>query len=405
MEDRAMPFRESSPVEERISLFREYETGAFSVSELCTRHGISRETFYVWKRRRAGGEARWFEERSHAVESCPHATASRLAERIIATRRRFPHFGPKKIKAWLACERPETDWPAASTIGDILKREGLVEPRRRRRRAIAQGELAAPVSAPNEEWAIDFKGWFRTRDGKRCDPLTITDAASRYLIEVRIVDPNWAGVRGALERVFGDLGLPGAIRSDNGAPFGSTGAGGLSALSVWWLKLGIEPRYIPPASPQDNGRHERMHRTLKAETSKPPAQTAAEQQLRFDVFRRHFNEERPHEALGQTPPIKLWQSPSRAMPSRLDDPWYDADHEVRRVRPSGEIKWRGEHVFVGEALAGELVGLAEHDTGGHAVRFCTRDIGLIGRDRRFRRFAPPRARLRVAPETPETAEQ
>ena len=400
-----MPFRERSPMEERIALFREYETGAFSVTELCARHGISRETFYVWKRRRESGEPHWFEERSHAAGSCPHATEGDLANRIIATRRRFPHFGPKKVKAWLARERPELDWPAASTIGDILKREGLVEARRRRRRAIAQGELVAPASAPNEEWAIDFKGWFRTRDGTRCDPLTITDAMSRYLIEVRIVDPTWAGVRAAMERIFSEIGLPGAIRSDNGTPFGSTGAGGLSALSVWWLKLGIEPRYIPPASPQDNGRHERMHRTLKDETSKPPAQTVTEQQRRFDAFRRHFNEQRPHEALDQLPPAKLWQLPPRAMPGRLDDPWYDADHEVRRVRPTGEIKWRGEHVFVGEALAGEWIGLCEHDTGGHIVRFCGRDLGLIDRERRFLRFAPPRARLRAAQETPLTPEQ
>jgi transposase InsO family protein len=392
-------------MEERVALFREYETGAFSVTELCARHGISRETFYVWKRRRESGEPRWFEERSHAVASCPHATAGRVADRIIATRQRFPHFGPKKIKAWLEHERPEADWPAASTIGDILKREGLVEARRRRRRAIAQGEVVVPASAPNEEWAIDFKGWFRTRDGHRCDPLTLTDAASRYLIEVRIVDPTGAGVRSALERIFKDIGLPAAIRSDNGAPFGSTGAGGLSALSVWWLKLGIEPRYIPPASPQDNGRHERMHRTLKAQTTKPPAETVTEQQRRFDVFRRHFNQERPHEALDQMPPVKLWQSPSRALPRRLDDPWYDANHEVRRVRPTGDIKWRGEYVFVGEALAGELVGLCEHDTGGHIVRFCGRDLGLINCERRFLRFAPPRARLRVAQETPQTGEQ
>lgn len=400
-----MPFRESSPVEERIALFREYETGAFSVTELCARHGISRETFYVWKRRRANGERNWFEARSHAVASCPHATSGRLADHIITTRRQFPHFGPKKIKAWLERERPEVDWPAASTIGDILKREGLVDARRHRRRAIAQGEVVASANAPNEEWAIDFKGWFRTRDGTRCDPLTITDTASRFLVEVRITDPTGAGVRSALERVFQDIGLPDAIRSDNGTPFGSTGAGGLSTLSVWWLKLGIEPRYIPPASPQDNGRHERMHRTLKAETSKPPAETAAEQQRRFDAFRRHFNEQRPHEALDQMPPVKLWQPPSRALPRRLDDPWYDAGHEVRRVRPNGEIKWRGELVFIGEALVGEYVGLHEHDSGGHIVRFCSRELGLIDRERRFLRFAPPRARLRVAQETPLTTQQ
>jgi putative transposase len=281
-----------------------------------------------------------------------------------------------------------------------------VESQRRRRRAIAQGEVVTPAHAPNDEWSIDFKGWFRTADGTRCDPLTITDQSSRFLVEVRIVDPTWAGVRGALERVFEDVGLPAAIRSDNGTPFGSTGAGGLSALSVWWLKLGIEPRYIPPSSPQDNGRHERMHRTLKAETSKPPARSAAEQQQRFDGFRQHYNEERPHEALGQKTPARLWRRPERTLPAgRLEDPWYDADHEVRRVRPTGEIKWQGEETFIGEAFAGELVGVAQHDSGGHIVRFASRDLGVIGRDRRFLRFAPPRARLRVAPEAAVTVEQ
>lgn len=405
-----MPFRETSPVAERIALMREFETGVFTVSELCRRHGISRETFYVWQRRWARQEVRWFEDRSHAVASCPHVTQGRIAERIISVRQRFPHFGPKKIKAWLEDESRRkadgTAWPAASTIGDILKRAGLVEPQRKRRRAIAQGEVVAPAHAPNEEWSIDFKGWFRTADGRRCDPLTITDQASRFLVEVRIVDPTWAGVRGALERVFDDIGLPAAIRSDNGTPFGSSGAGGLSALSVWWLKLGIEPRYIPPSSPQDNGRHERMHRTLKAQTSKPAASSAAEQQQRFDLFRRHYNEDRPHEALGQKAPAQVWQPPLRSLPAgRLGDPWYDADHEVRRVRPDGEIKWRGEGIFIGEPFAGELVGVAEHDSGGHIVRFSNRDLGVIGRDRRFLRFAPPRARLRVASEAPVTAEQ
>jgi transposase InsO family protein/transposase-like protein len=410
MEDQAMPFRETSPVAERIALMMEFETSVFTVAELCRRHGISRETFYVWQRRWASKEARWFEDKSHAVASCPHATDGRIAERIVAVRRQFPHFGPKKIKAWLEdASRRKGDsmaWPAASTIGDILKRAGLVEPQRRRRRAIAQGEVVAPAHDPNDEWSIDFKGWFRTADGTRCDPLTITDQASRFLVEVRIVDPTWAGVRGALERVFEHVGLPAAIRSDNGTPFGSTGAGGLSALSVWWLKLGIEPRYIPPSSPQDNGRHERMHRTLKAETSKPPARSAAEQQQRFDRFRQHYNEDRPHEALKQKAPARLWRPPLRTLPAgRLEDPWYDADHQIRRVRPTGEIKWQGEETFIGEAFAGELLGVAEHDSGGHIVRFASRDLGVIGRDRRFLRFAPPRARLRVASEAPVTVEQ
>ncbi|MFZ1106641.1 MAG: integrase core domain-containing protein, partial [Hyphomicrobiaceae bacterium] len=208
----------------------------------------------------------------------------------------------------------------------------------------------------------------------------------------------------ASERVFSEIGLPSAIRSDNGAPFGSTGAGGLSELSVWWLRLGIalearlrhdEPRYIPPSSPQDNGRHERMHRTLKALTSKPAAATAGGQQVRFDRFRAHYNEERPHEALGQVAPARRWQPSARPLPGRLDAPWYDAEHEVRRLHAPGIVTWQGERMYVGEALAGELVGLAELDGGAHIVRFCGRDLGVIDRDRRFLRFAPPRARLRV----------
>jgi transposase InsO family protein len=403
-----MPFKETCPVEERIAMFRDYDTGAFTVAGLCQRYGVSRETFYVWKRRRDGGDERWFEERSRAPEHRPHATAQAQVAEIVAMRARFPRFGAKKILSKLEEKRPNVAWPAASTIGDILKRQGLILARERRRRPVPVGETVAGASAPNGEWSIDFKGWFRTRDGQRCDPLTVEDTATRYLVETRIVAPTWASVRLVMERVFAEVGLPEAIRSDNGSPFGSTGAGGLSSLSVWWLKLGIEPRYIRPASPQDvmpeacfqhDGRHERMHRTLKEETACPPAATLQEQQARFDVFRRRYNEERPHEALGQTPPARHWRLSARQLPRRLDEPWYDADHQVRRVRPPGTIKWRGEEVFIGEALAGELVGLAELESGGHMVRFCGRDLGVIGHDLRFLRFAPPRARLCCAQET------
>lgn len=393
-----MPFRESRPVEERIALFREYESGAFSVVELCTRYGISRETFYVWKRRRASGEARWFDELSRAPEHCPHTSARETIAAIVAMRARYPRFGPKKIKARLALDHPGVAWPAASTIGGILAREGLIAPRGLRRKPIGQGEIVAGADVPNGEWAMDFKGWFRTADGDRIDPLTVSDTASRYLLEVRITPPTHDGVKAILHRVFEEVGLPDAIRSDNGTPFGSSGAGGLSKLSVWLLKLGIAPRFIPPASPQDNGRHERMHRTLKAETAKPPATCWEQQQYRFNVFRRVYNEERPHEALGQVTPAARWQAPLRAMPVQLEEPWYDADHEVRRVRPDGTIKWRGEHVFIGEALAREAVGLIAHERGGHLVRFMGRDLGLIDRAGRFHRYAPPRARLRSAME-------
>ena len=394
-----MAFRETCAMEERIEMLRDYDSGAFSVTELSARYGVSRETFYVWRARRASGEASWFQDRSHAVKSQGSRTDALIVERIVAMRRRFAHFGPKKIRARLLMEAPGEVWPAASTMGDILKREGLVTPVRRRRRAIEQGRpTTAPLSV-NSEWSADFKGWFRTRDGLRVDPLTVTDNASRYLLGVEIAPPTHAGVKPIFERLFNEVGLPDALRSDNGAPFGSLGAGGLSRLSVWLLKLGVEPRFGRPSSPQDNGRHERMHRTLKAQTTRPASATASEQQARFDAFREHFNQERPHEALDQTPPAKVWTASLRSMPAKVEDPWYDADHETRRVRPAGEIKWRGESVFIGEALAGEVVGIAERDAGHYVVRFSHHDLGAIDPKNAFRRFAPPRARRGETAET------
>ncbi len=397
-----MPFKETCRVEERIALFRALDSGAFTASELCEDYGISRTTFYEWKRRRESGDERWFEDRSCAPGSCPHATQAEVIASIVAVRRRFPRFGPKKIRARLALGEPGTAWPAVSTIGDILKREGLIEMKPRQRRPIDRGEIVAGSDMPNGEWAMDFKGWFRTLDGTRVDPLTISDTASRFLVGIRITRPTHDGAKAALTKVFSDVGLPDAIRSDNGSPFGSTGAGGLSRLSVWLMKLGIEPRFIPPASPQDNGRHERMHRTLKDETTKPPAETWMQQQVRFNLFRREYNEQRPHEALGQTTPASHWSPPRRGLPSRIEEPWYDPDHQVRRVGRDGLISWHGNDIHIGDALAHETVGIAEHERGGHIVRFMTRDLGLIDAAGRFHRFAPPRARLRSAPEPATT---
>lgn len=393
-----MPFVETCRMERRIEMLSDYDTGVWSVSDLCRRYGVSRDTFYAWAARRASGERDWFSDRSHATRTCPHRTGEAVEEAVVALRRRFPHMGPRKLKAKLEAQDGAHAWPAASTIGDILKRAGLIEPARRRRRPLDAPRRARAAEAANEEWAADFKGWFRTRDQQRIDPLTITDSHTRFLVETRITDPTIEGARAVFTRAFKAYGLPGAIRCDNGAPFGSQAAGGLTRLSAWWLKLGVEPHFISPASPQENGRHERMHRTLKHQTSKPPAATMSEQQARFDAFRRHYNEERPHEALGQRPPAELYTPSPRAMPERIEDPWYDADHEARRVRSRGEIKWRGAFAFVSEALAGELVGLAELDNGDHVVRFCGHDLGLIDRRGAFRRFAPPRTGLREPPE-------
>jgi transposase InsO family protein len=389
-----MPFRETCRMEERIHMLSDYDRGVWSVSELSRRHGVSRDTFYEWRRRRDSGESDWFKDRSHAPLHCPHATAAELKDEIIALRRRFAHMGPRKLLALLARRAPETPWPAASTIGDILKQAGLVTPAKRRRRALEQGRPFAAVVAANDEWSVDFKGWFRTGDRRRTDPLTLSDGYSRFLLDIRIVAPTTEGAQPVFTAAFRAYGLPRAIRCDNGPPFGSRGAAGLTRLSAWWAKLGVEPHFIEPASPQENGRHERMHRTLKQQTLRPPARRAPDQQARFDAFRAHYNAERPHEALGQRFPAELYQPSPRPLPARLDDPEYDADHELRRVRTDGGIKWRGKPVFISEALIGELVGILELETGDDLVRFGQLDLGLIDRQGRFSRFAPLRYRLR-----------
>lgn len=389
-----MPFTETCRMEERIRMLSDYNTGNWSVTDLCRRYGVCRDTFYEWRKRRASGEPDWFMDHSHVPLHCPQQTDPGVADAIVALRRRFPHLGPRKLLAILERQAPATRWPVASTIGDILKRAGLITPVKRRRRAIDQRRPASAVAASNDEWAVDFKGWFRTRDGQRIDPLTISDGHSRFLIDVRIVRPTIEASQPVFVAAFRAYGLPLAVRCDNGAPFGSIGAGGLTRLSAWWLKLGVEPHFTHPASPQENGRHERMHRTLKAQTSRPAAANATQQQARFDAFRRHYNEERPHEALGQRLPHEVYARSPRAMPDRIEEPWYDADHQVRRVRSSGEIMWKGERVFVSAALVGELVGIAELETGDHVVRFCDFDIGLIDCRGRFSRFAPPRTGLR-----------
>jgi len=395
-----MPFQETCRMERRVQMLLDWETGTFSVSELSRRYGVSRDTVYLWTSRRQSGAGDWFADRPHAPRHCPHRTPGERVEPILLMKRRFPHFGPKKVKARLELEQPRVSWPAASTIGAYLKAAGLVEPRPRRRRAIERGATSSLAREPNAEWCCDFKGWFRTRDGTRCDPLTVTDAHSRYLIETKIAAQTVEGVRPVFEQAFREHGLPMAMRCDNGAPFGSSGAGGLTRLSAWWLRLGVQPHFIRPASPQENGRHERMHRTLKQHTSSPPADSLAEQQARFDAFRAHYNQVRPHEALDQTPPADHWSPSPRPLPERLEEPWYDADHQVRRVRTSGEVKWRGQYVFVSQALVGEIVGLAELDHGLHIVRFCNIDLGVIDGRGLFRRFAPLRHRLREAPEDP-----
>lgn len=374
-----MPWQEVCPMEERmrfvVALLAEEE----SMTELCEQFGISRKTGYKLYRRYQQQGAEGLKDRSRAPQVTPWAISQAQAEAIVAVRREHPSWGPKKLRAKLGQRAPQQRWPARSTIGELLRREGLSQARKRRRRALPSNPsgLRAAV-APNEVWCIDFKGWFRTGDGARCDPLTVTDAFSRYLLCSQVVSaPDTESCRSELERVFREYGLPWVLRSDNGAPFASLGVGGLSRLSVWWVKLGILPERIEPGKPQQNGRHERMHGTLKPETAHPPAANLDAQQRRFDHFRAEFNHERPHEALGQTPPAQHYTRSPRPYPQRLEDPAYPSGYELRRVRSNGEIKWRNELVLIGKALTNEIIGLRENDDGNAEVYFGPVALGVI----------------------------
>jgi transposase InsO family protein len=304
----------------------------------------------------------------------------------VALRRRYPLRGPKKLRQMLSEHDPAIDWPAASTIGDWLKAAGLSEVRRRTRHVVPLTQPLAAAQAPNDVWTADFKGWFRTGDGTRCDPLTILDACSRFVLCCRITPLSGRGVRPWFERTFREYGLPVALRTDNGPPFASTGAGRLTQLAVWWLKLGIQVDRIDPGHPEQNGRHERFHLTLKQEATSPPAGSPQAQQRRFDRVRREFNYDRPHEALGQVPPGRLYVASPRPYPATVEDPWYDASHQVRRVNSNGQIKWQGDLIFVSEAMRRELVGIAETERGDWVLRFMQVELGRI--HRRTRRFTP-----------------
>jgi transposase InsO family protein len=378
-------------MDERLGFIAECLRGEYAMTLVCERYGISRKTGYKWLARYRADPEQGLCDRSRAPHRPAQGLPQEVAAAIIELRLSHPYWGPRKLLAVLARRHPERTWPAASSIGDLLRREGLSERRRRRRPVEPATRPFLAVRAANDVWCADFKGWFRTKDGNRCDPLTISDAYSRFLLDCRIVAPNEAGSEPCFETAFREHGLPRALRTDNGPPFASTGAGGLTRLSVKWVKLGIKLECIEPGQPQQNGRLERLHRTLKAETSRPPAATLADQQKRFDRFRRYYNHDRPHEALDQKPPASFYVSSPRCYPTRIEDPWYDADHAVRRVRTTGQIKWGGEFIFISHALAGEIVGIAETEAGDWIVRFADIDLGIIDRKtRRLRRFSPPR---------------
>lgn len=387
-------------MDQRVAFIADWLRDEWTMSDLASRYGISRKTAYKWVERYEGNPTHGLADRSRAPHEHGRAMADDARDAVLALRRAHPRWGPKKLRAVLRDRAPRRAWPAASTMGDLLRREGLSQPRRRPRYVVPLTQPLAAATAPNEVWSADFKGWFRTGDGTRCDPLTIADACSRFVLCCRIVSPTDRGVRPWFERTFREYGLPRALRTDNGPPFATPGPAQLSQLAVWWLKLGIQLDRIDPGHPEQNGRHERFHLTLQEEATIPPAGTPRQQQARFDRLRQEFNTIRPHEALGQQPPSRVHVASSRPFPTRLEDPWYDATHEVRRVRHNGEIKWRGDLVFISAAIRREVIGITETERGDWTVRFMHLELGRI--DRHTRRFTPAwhggrRARAPAAP--------
>jgi putative transposase len=355
-----LPLTETCTMKERLKLVTLFETGRYTVTELAGELGVSRKTAHKWLERYARAGISGLDDVSRAPHIQARATPPEVVAALIRAKETHPTWGPAKL---LPAEDTDPEiareWPAVSTRGRILGSHGLVSRRRRRRRASPWFQPFLGDDKPNSVWCADFKGWIRTADGTRCDPLTISDSCTRMLLCCEIVDPEYTHVRPVFERVFREYGLPMAIRTDNGPPFASVGAGGLSSLSVWWVKLGIMPERITPGHPEENGRHERLHRTLKQDTMKPPAADPQAQQNRCDDFRSVYNNLRPHQALGQIPPTALYIPSHRPYPEQATDVEYPPMTTVRRVRSNGQIKWHGGLVYISEALVGELIGITE----------------------------------------------
>ena len=357
-------------MEEKLRFVFEYEQRERSLTELCQRYGIARETGYVWIRRYREKGIEGLIERSRSALRHEDQTAAEIEQKVLELRQAHMRWGPRKLKRVLERDEPGRVWPAASTIGTLLKREGLVVARRKRRRTAPYTEPLAHADGPNRLWCADFKGWFRTGDGRRIDPLTITDAHSRYLLKCQAVEKtDTTRVQAIFEAAFREYGLPQAIRTDNGAPFATSAIAGLSRLAVWWMKLGIVPERIEAGHPEQNGRHERMHRTLKQEVAQPPAANWREQQRAMERFRQEYNQVRPHEALGMQTPAAAYELSPRSYPARIPEPKYPESMQVLHVKSQGHFRWKKQDVFLSEVLWGEPVGLSPVDDRWFTVYF------------------------------------
>ena len=358
-----MSWKQVTPMDEKIRFMSDYLNRVFSFTELCDRYQISRKTGYKWIHRYEEEGSRGLEDRARSPRRSPSKVPAEIEEAILKVRGEHPGWGPKKILAMLERQRQAGPLPHRATVAKILKRHGCVQAPRKRVHRAHPGKPDTEPTLPNHLWAVDFKGQFKLGNGAYCYPLTVMDSASRYVLSVLAL-PSTAleATQREFRRLFRTYGLPERIRSDNGTPFASIALGRLSTLSIWWIRLGIVPELTEPGHPQQNGRHERMHRTLKAEATRPPEAEMTAQQQRFETFRQEFNAVRPHEALHQATPASGDTASSRQMPTRLRKTLdYPAHYEVRIVSKNSGIRWKSQWVSVTRLLAGLPIGLEAVD--------------------------------------------
>lgn len=373
-----MPWLEMSLMDQRKQFIADVHRGLESVTELAARFAISRKTAYKWIDRHERNGASGLVDRSRRPQSCPHETPPAITDAVLEARRRHPRWGAKKLLRILRRKDAQMTWPARSTVCDLLKRHALIRKSRRRPRLSHPGRPLTAMTEPNGIWTADFKGQFKTRDGVYCYPLTLVDGFSRYLLACQgLRSTAIVLARPIFRRAFEEYGLPQIIRTDNGVPFATTALGRLSLLSVWWIRLGIYPELIEPAHPEQNGRHERMHRTLKAEATRPPSGNLQAQQTRLNRFRAEYNDERPHEALNQETPASAYRPSPRELPRTLAPMEYPGHFEVRLVSRNSGIRWNHHWVCVTHTLAGEHVGLEEVDDGLWDVYFGPLKLGRM----------------------------
>lgn len=371
-----MPWKETDRVKERLEFIKAVDLAdGASFVELCQRHGISPKTGYKWVERYEQGGLAGLEDLPRYAKKHPLEVDSQRVSAISKLRKEHPRWGPRKLLHRLKKLQPETRWPAPSTVGEILKRQGLITPRRRRQLMRAPIAPSPVPNEPNDVWAMDFKGHFALGKEGRCHPFTLTDEASRYLLACHgATTETEAIVRPVLEQCFEAYGMPWYIRSDNGNPFGTRTVGGMSRLVIWLVQLGVTPVRIEPGKPQQNGKHERFHRTMKLETT--VRDTFDEQQEVFDGFRAMYNSERPHDALGGLTPSDKYRAAARR-PGLLREPEYDSTYEIRQTDQHGHTSWRGIDVNCGKLLARKSIGVRAVADGVAELRYGPMVLGYF----------------------------